>query len=131
MSPVLVLIGCAIKAGVQRIDHIFLICDSCLELLDLFLSIQPHLEDAVVFIAIISTAVFIHGHDLRFQVVSCCLSRLIEYGLYVSFIGPQVSRIRFRSVEKIWYPQASRLTSLISRFNPSQEALEQRYFQVF
>ena len=67
MSPVLVLIGCVIKAGSQRVDHIFLICDSCLEFLDLFLRIQPHLEDAVVFIAIISTAVFIHGKDPRFS----------------------------------------------------------------
>ena len=97
MSPVLVLIGSAIKAGLQRVDH----SDSCLELLDLFLRIQPHLEDAVIFIAIISTAVFIYGQDLRFQVMSCCLSRLMEYGLYASFIGPQVSRIRFRSGEKI------------------------------
>ena len=75
--------------------------DSCLEFF-VFSSASNHTwEDVVVFIAIISAAVFIHGQDLRFQVMSCCLSRLMEYGLYASFIGPQVSRIRFRSVEKI------------------------------
>ncbi len=36
MSPVLVLIDCAIKAGSQCINYIFLVCDGCLEFLNLY-----------------------------------------------------------------------------------------------